>query len=133
MRAVKRASIFVGSLALVVSGPLVTTAGASSMHVVATAHAKGQYALAETNGEAINPSKIEVVVSSKPSASGLVQWTVGCTKNNKVVPSKSSKKTVKFPAVIPVKFTAKSSGCEVAASVQNDGSGTVTISIESSS
>lgn len=63
----------------------------------------------------------------------MVQWTVGCTKNNKAIPSKSYKKTVKFPAIIPVKFTAKSSICDVAANVQLDGSGTVTISIASSS
>jgi hypothetical protein len=119
---------------LVLTGGLVVgNAGASSMHVLATGHAKGQYAVAETNGGANNPSKIEVTVSSKPEASGLVQWTVGCTKNTKAIPSKSYKKTVKFPAVIPVKFTAKSSICDVAANVQLDGSGTVTISIASSS
>lgn len=72
-------------------------------------------------------------MSSKPELSGLVQWTVGCTKNNKPIPSKSYRKTVKLPAVLPVKFTAKSSICDVAANVQLDGSGKVTITIESSS
>jgi hypothetical protein len=124
--------MFAASLVLV-SGLLIDSAGASSLHVLATAHATGQYAVAETNGGANNPSKIEVTVSSKPELSGLVQWTVGCTKNNKVVPSKSYKKTVKFPAVVPVKFAAKSSVCDVAANVQIDGSGTVKISIESAS
>lgn len=132
MHAMMKASAFAATLALI-SGLSIGNAGASSMHVLATAHATGQYAVAETNGGANNPSKIEVTVSSKPELSGLVQWTVGCTKNNKPIPSKSYKKTVKFPAVIPVKFTAKSSICDVAANVQIDGSGTVKISIESSS
>jgi carbamoylphosphate synthase large subunit len=61
-----------------------------------------------------------------------VQWTVGCEKNNAVIPSKSYKKTVKFPAIVKVKFTKSSSTCTVAANVQLDGSGKVTISLESS-
>ena len=132
MRVMIKASIVATSLVLIGS-LLIDNAGASSMHVLATAHATGQYAVAETSGGTNNPSKIEVTVSSKPELSGLVQWTVGCTKNNKPIPSKSDKKTVKFPAALPVKFTAKSSICDVAANVQLDGSGTVKISIESSS
>jgi hypothetical protein len=98
---------------------------------VATGHATGQYSVAETNGQILKPSLIEVAVSSKPQLSGLVQWTVECQKNNKIFPSKSYKKTVKFPAVVKVTFTKSSSICSVAANVQLDGSGKVTISLES--
>ena len=101
------------------------------MHVVATGHATGGYAVAETNAQINKPSKVEVTVSSKPELSGLVQWTVGCEKNSKIIPSKSYKKTVKFPAVVKVKFTKASSECSVAANVQLDGTGNVTISLES--
>ncbi|HVA52033.1 MAG TPA: hypothetical protein VNF05_00835 [Acidimicrobiales bacterium] len=128
----KRISVFVGSLSLATGGLFVVAAGASSLHVVATSRATGQYAVAETSGQVLKPSKIEEVVSSKPELSGLVQWTVGCNKGNKVIPSKRYKKTVKFPAVVHVKFAASSSTCVVAANVQIDGSGKVTIALESS-
>jgi hypothetical protein len=127
----RRISILAGSAVLATFGTFLIDAGASSMHVVATGHASGQYAVAETSGQVNNPSKIAVAVSSKPDLNGLVQWTVGCEKNNKVIPSKSYKKTVKLPAVIIVKFTASSSSCTVAANVQISGTGRATISLES--
>lgn len=132
MSVIRRISIFVVSLLLATGSALVVDAGASSIRVVATSHATGQYAVAETSGQILKPSKIELAVSSKPELSGLVQWTVGCEKGDKVIPSKSYKKTVKFPAVVHVKYTASSSSCTVAANVQIDGSGKVTISHESS-
>ena|GEM_PF-3084915 len=60
-----------------------------------------------------------------------MQWTVGCQKNNKIIPSKSYKKTVKFPTVVNVKFTKSLSECSEAANVQLDGTGEVTISLGS--
>jgi hypothetical protein len=121
-----------GASLLFASTLLIDGAGASSIHIVATGHATGQYALAETDAQINKPSNIELALSSKPELSGLVQWTVGCEKNNKIIPNKSYKKTVKFPAVVKVKFTTSSSECTVAANVELEGSGKVTISLESS-
>lgn len=131
MRIMGKITVSVGFLLLASGGVIASGAGASSLHVVATGHATGQYAVANVSGQFNNPSKIEITVSSKPELSGLVQWTVGCEKDNNVVPSKSFKKTVKFPAVVQVKFARSSTGCTVAANVQLDGSGTVTISLDS--
>jgi hypothetical protein len=130
MRVLRKITILAGSAVIATSGTFFVDAGATSMHVVATAHATGQYAVAETSGQVNNPSKIELAVSSKPDLSGLVQWTVGCVKHNKTVPSKSYRKTVKLPAVIVVKFSASSSSCTVAANVQIGGTGKATISLE---
>jgi hypothetical protein len=128
----RKLALCVASLLFTSSGLLIDGAGASSIHVVATGHATGQYAVAEASGQILTPSNIELAVSSKPELSGLVQWTVGCEKGNKIIPSKSYKKTVKFPGVVKVKFTSSSSECTVAANVELDGSGKVTISLESS-
>jgi hypothetical protein len=130
MRVMTKLSIFFGALVLMGSGLSIDVAGASSVHVVSTGHATGQYAVAETSGQVNKPSKIELAVSSSPDLNGLVQWTVGCVKNNAVIPSKSYKKTVALPAVIRVKFKASSSSCQVAANVQISGSGRATISLE---
>ena len=130
MRVWRKLSILAASTVIATFGTFLVDAGASSVHVVATGHAKGQYALAETSGQVNNPSKIELAVSSKPALNGLVQWTVGCVKNNKTIPSKSYRKTVKLPAVIAVKFRASSSSCTVAANVQIGGTGKATSSLE---
>jgi hypothetical protein len=131
MHVIRKLALCVASLMLT-SSALSIGAGASSIDIVATGHATGQYAVANASGQILKPSNIYVAVSSKPESSGLVQWTVGCEKNNAVIPSKSYKKTVKFPAIVKVKFPKSSSTCSVAANVQLDGSGKVTISLESS-
>jgi hypothetical protein len=124
------------SCALVVSSVLLvtTTANASgSWHVLSKAHAKGQYALASTDAEITSPSKIQVLVTSKPSASGLVQWTMECTKKSGTLTKTTGKKTVKLPGAVKVKVPSSFSSCILAANVELGASGTVYISIESSS
>jgi hypothetical protein len=132
MHVIKKLAVCVASLLLTSSALWIGGAGASSIHIVSTGHATGQYAVANASGQILKPSNVYVAVSSKPELSGLVQWTVGCEKNNAVIPSKSYKKTVKFPAIVKVKFPKSSSTCSVAANVQLDGSGKVTVSLESS-
>jgi len=132
MHVIRKLALCVASLMLTSSVLSIGGAGATSIHIVATGHATGHYAVANASGQILKPSNIYVAVSSKPESSGLVQWTVGCEKNNAVIPSKSYKKTVKFPAIVKVKFPKSSSTCSVAANVQLDGSGKVTISLESS-
>jgi hypothetical protein len=132
MHVIRRLSILGGAFALATGGVMINGAGASSMHVVSTAHATGQYAVAETSGQVNKPFKIELAVSSTPSLSGLVHWTVGCVKNNKTIASKSYRETVKLPSIVKVKFRASSSSCTVAANVQISGTGKATISLESS-
>jgi hypothetical protein len=131
MNVMRKFAVSGASLLLMSSGLLINSAGASSIHIVATGHAAGKYSVAEASGQVLKPSLIELAVSSKPQLSGLVQWTVGCQKNNKIFPSKSYKKTVKFPAIVKVTFPKSSTGCTVAANVQLDGTGNVTISLES--
>jgi hypothetical protein len=132
MHVIRKLALCVTALLLTSSALGIGGAGASSIHIVASGHATGQYAVANASGQILKPSNIYVAVSSKPESSGLVQWTVGCEKNNAVIPSKSYKKTVKFPAIVKVKFPKSSSTCSVAANVQLDGSGKVKISLESS-
>jgi hypothetical protein len=126
----KNIAIVVALLLPISSGVWTGVAAASSVHVVSTGHATGRYAVANASGQINSPSKIQLVVSSKPELSGLVQWTVECRKGTSVIPAKRYKKTLKFPATIKVAFTGSSSLCAVAANVQLDGSGKVTISLE---
>jgi hypothetical protein len=74
---------------------------------------------------------MELKVSSVPALSGLVQWSIGCTKKSGGDVTTKGKVTLKLPGVHALKVTPSSEICEVAANVQLDGSGTVTISIES--
>ncbi len=115
----------------IVGGLWAGNAGASPLHVVSTGHATGHYALANASGQINKPYKIVLIISSKPELSGLVQWTVECEKNNKIIPSKRYKKTLKYPATVVVNFTTSSSLCVVAANAQLYGTGTVTVSLES--
>ena len=130
MPVMRRLSVVLVSLPLVVGGLWPQSAGASTLRVVAKGHAPGRYAVANTNGQIKHPSKIELSVSSTPALSGLVQWSVECEKGSKLIPSKNYKKTVKLPATVVIAFTPSSSVCAVAANVQLLGSGTVTITLD---
>jgi hypothetical protein len=135
MSLLKRYSMVASSCALVVSGLLVvtTTANASgSWHVLSKAHATGQYALASTDAEITSPSKIQVLATSKPRASGLVQWPMECTKKSGTLSKTTGKKTVELPGAVKVKVPSSFSSCILAANVELGASGTVYISIETS-
>ncbi len=133
MQVMRRLSVMLVSLPLVIGGLWTPSAGAATLHVVAKGHTTGRYAVANTNGQIKHPSKIELIVSSKPALSGLVQWSVECEKGNKIIPSKNYKKTVKLPATVLIAFTPSSSVCAVAGNVQLLGSGTVTIALDAAS
>ena len=116
-------SLTFGSMAL--AGP----AGAGAKwHVDSSGKATGQYSLANTNTEVMNPVKIEVVVT----AGALVQWSMECVKGSTIVQTKG-KKTLAGPGSLPLKVATSSSKCAVAANAQNDGTGTIKLSIESAS
>jgi len=132
VRVIRRVPIVAGVLILAANGFFLASASASSWHVVASAHATGNYAVAETSGEATKPSKLEIKVTGPASLSGLVQWSYGCnTSSGAATKTKTGKIIVKFPGTEALKVPAKSSSCEVAANVQIHGSGKVTISIDS--
>jgi len=83
MRASRKFAIVTPFLLISANGVFAISAGAgSSRHLVSSARAKGRYAVAETSGEAMNPSKIELKVSSSPSSTGLVQLSIGCSKSS---------------------------------------------------
>jgi hypothetical protein len=132
MPVARRIPLVVGVMILAANGLFVTVASASSWHVVASEHATGNYAVAETSGEATKPSKMELKVTGPASLSGLVQWSIECNTNSGAAgKTKKGKVTLKFPGTELLKVPAKSSLCEVAANVQIQGSGKVTISIDS--
>ena len=133
VRIMSRIAVVVALLVPASGGLLASVAGASSIHIVSTGHASGRYAVANASGEINKPSNIQIAVSSKPEMSGLVQWTVECRKGTKVTAPKKFKKTARFPGRIKVSFASSANLCDVAANVQLNGSGTVTISLESSS
>ena len=129
MRVALRVPIVAGALILASNGLFLAVASASSWHVDASAHATGNYAVAETNAEATKPSKAEIKVTGPAALSGLVQWSIECNTNSGT--TKTGKVTLKFPGTELLKVPAKSSLCEIAANVQIQGSGKVAISIES--
>jgi hypothetical protein len=132
MRVALRVPIVAGALILASNGLFLAVASASSWHVDASAHATGNYAVAETNAEATKPSKAEIKVTGPAALSGLVQWSIECNTNSGAAgTTKTGKVTLKFPGTELLKVPAKSSLCEIAANVQIQGSGKVAISIES--
>jgi hypothetical protein len=132
MRVMHRMPIVAGVLIFAFNGLFIADAGASSWHLDATAHATGNYAVAETNTEATKPSKAEIKVTGPASLSGLVQWSIECNTNSGAAgKTKTGKVTLKFPGTELLKVPAQSSLCAIAANVQIQGSGKVTISIES--
>ena len=85
VRVVRDIAVVVALLVSASGGVLASVAEASPMHIVSTGHASGRYAVANASGQINKPSNIQLVVSSKPEMSGLVQWTVECRKGTKVI------------------------------------------------
>jgi hypothetical protein len=94
--------------------------------VVASGSTTGLYALANTNAEVVSPVKIEL----KVTGASLVQWSMDCIKGSKVIPSKG-KKSLKAAGTVQLKVTKSANNCQLAANAQNDGTGKITLSIES--
>jgi hypothetical protein len=105
----------------------------SGMHMVGTGKAVGSYAVAMASGTANNPSRIVLALSATPSQSALVSWDLDCTENGGGVGSKSGQVTLRLPVVEPLIMPAPSSSCIVSGDVQLTGTGTLVITIESTS
>jgi hypothetical protein len=118
-----------GALALTLSYGAVLSAPASAgtkWKVAASGHSSGQYSLANANTEIQNPVKIEVTVTQ----ASLVQWTIYCTKGGKVITLPAGKTTLKAAGSVQLKITKSASNCQLAANAENDGTGTLNLSIK---
>jgi hypothetical protein len=119
------------ALALTLSYGALFSAPASAgtkWKLVDSGKASGQNALANANGEVLNPKKIEVTVT----AASFVQWTVECTKGGKLITLPSGKTTLKGAGSVQLKITKSAANCQLAASAENYGTGTIKLSIEQS-
>jgi hypothetical protein len=111
------------SYGAMLSGP--ASAG-TKWKVAASGHSTGQYSLANANTEIQNPVKIEVTVTK----ASLLQRTIECTKGSKVIALPSGKKTLTGAGSVPLKITKSASNCQLAANAENDGTGTLKLSIK---
>ncbi|MDA8297278.1 MAG: hypothetical protein M0004_11955 [Actinomycetota bacterium] len=101
------------------------------LRVIAQGHAAGDYAIAQASGTANAPHRIAIAVSATPPQSGTVSWNLVCSEKSGGVGSKSGQSTIHLPGTLNAPLPAPSQSCLVAANVQLQASGTVTIAIES--
>lgn len=108
------------------SSPPPATSGLTNL---ASGHASGDYAIAQTTATANNPSGIELQIQATPSQWGRVTWEVVCQEVGGGAGSKNGQSTRSLPTVEMLSLPAPSTSCIVSANVQISGSGSAVISI----
>jgi hypothetical protein len=91
--------------------------------------ATGQFAVAHTNGTFKRPTKIMLKVSSSPSQTASVYWTIVCLEHGGGVGHQDAHATVQLPMSESLPVPASPVYCNASANVQLSKSGSVTISL----
>jgi hypothetical protein len=106
-------------------------AKAEQTRTVGTAHAVGDFAVAEVNGRVADPDgPIELTVTSTPHQVVSVNWTMTCSKGLGGAGSKSGDYKVTTPSTrIMLKPAENVTDCIVGGSAQLDTGGTVRLKI----
>lgn len=73
----------------------------------ATSQASGDYAVAQTAGTVISPSKIQFLISASPAQQASATWDLVCNENSGGVGSKSGQSTVQAPTVLTLPTPAR--------------------------
>jgi hypothetical protein len=95
----------------------------------ATSQASGDYAIAQTAGTVISPSKIQFVIDTTPGQQASATWDLVCNENGGGVGSKSGQATVQAPTVITLPTPGPSYKCIVSVNSQLGNTGTVVVSL----
>ena len=95
----------------------------------ATSKASGDFAIAQTAGTVIAPSRVQFVIDATPRQQASATWDLVCNENGGGVGSKSGQSTVEAPAVLTLPTPASSYKCIVSVNSQVPQSGQIPVKL----